>query len=73
MRRTYADIPLLKALKKAPAYLQFLRELLSKKGNYGRALVIPIGETYSAILQRDSPSKLQDFSKFSIPCCTGNL
>jgi len=31
--RIYADTPLLKALKKAPAYLQFLRELLSKKGD----------------------------------------
>ena len=49
LRRTYADTPLLKSLKKTPAYLQFLRELLFKKGDYGGASVVPIGEGCNAI------------------------
>ena len=32
LRRIYVDTPFLDALKKASAYLQFLREFLSKKG-----------------------------------------
>jgi len=73
LRRTYADTLLLEALKKAPVYLQFLRELLFKKVNYREASVVPIRDACRAILQRDSPSKVQDPGSFSIPCCIGNL
>jgi len=51
MRRIYAYAPFLEAFKKAPAYLQFLREFLSKKGEPKGVLVVPIGEAFSAILQ----------------------
>jgi len=68
LRMIYADTPLLKALKKAPSYLQFLRELLSNKGDYGGASIVLMGEACSVILQRGTPEKLQDHGSFSIPC-----
>jgi len=52
LRRVYANISFLEALKKAPMYLKFLRELMSKKGDTRDASVDPIGEasrpSYSA-------------------------
>ena len=36
LRKVYANIHFLKPVKKAPTYLKFLRELLSKKGNTGK-------------------------------------
>jgi len=48
----------MEALKDAPAYLKFLRELLFKKGEPGEVSMAPIGGSCSALLQRQSPSKL---------------
>ena len=73
LRRIYADTPLLEALKKAPTYLQFFRELLSKKGKSEEGSVVPIREVCNSILQSQSPSKLQDPGSFSIPCAIGDL
>jgi len=50
LKRVYVNAPFLKALKAAPAYLKFLRELLSKKGENEEVLVAPIGEVGSPIL-----------------------
>jgi len=73
LRRIYASVPFLEALKEAPTYLKFLRELLSKKGEPVEASVAPIGEPYCVILQRRPLSKLQDPSSFSIPCCIWDI
>jgi len=69
----YADTHFLEALKKAPSYTQFLRELLSNKEKHGGASVVPIGEVCSSILRSQTPSKLQDPCNFSIPCTIGDL
>jgi len=50
--------PFLEALRAVPAYLKFLRELLSKKGEHKGALVAPIGEVCSSILQSKTLPKL---------------
>ena len=47
-----------------------MKELLSKKGEFGEASLAPIEEV---ILQSMSPSKLQDLDSFSIPCCIGDM
>ena len=56
LRRAYADTPFLEALKKPPACLQFVRDLLSKKGEPERGSVMPIGLVCNSFLQ--SPVKL---------------
>ena len=71
LRPVYANTPFLKALKKAPAYLKFLRELLPKRGEPEGIPVVPMGEVCSSIFQSQSPSKLQDHGSFSIPCYIG--
>jgi len=73
LRQIYVSSPFMKALKDASAHLKFLRELMSKKGEPGEVSVAPIGGSYSALLQRRSPSKLQDPENFSIPCCIGDM
>ena len=64
----YVSNPFLNALKEAHSHLKFLRKLLAKKGEPEKASVALIGESYSTLLQRWSPSKLQDPSSFSTPC-----
>ena len=71
LRRIYADTPFLETLKKAPACLQFVRDLLSKKGEPEGGSVIAIGRAYSSFLQ--SLVKLQDPGDFCIPCCVGDI
>jgi len=73
LRMIYVNAPFLEALKKAPTYLEFLRELLSKKGKPGDCSLAPIGEACNVILQSRSPSKLQDPTSFFIPCCIGDM
>jgi len=58
LRRIYVSVLFLEALKEAPTYLKFLRELLFKKGELREASVAPIGEACIAILQIRPPSKL---------------
>jgi len=73
LRRIYADTPLLEALRKTPAYLQSLRELVSKKERHGRPYVVLIGEVCSLLLQSQSHSNLQDPGSFSITYTIGDL
>jgi len=50
LKRIYTDTRFWEALKRALAYLQFLRELLSKKGQPEGGSVILIGEVCSSVL-----------------------
>ena len=51
LKRVYADTPILEALKKTPAYLQFVRDFLSKIGEPERGSVMPIRRVCSSILE----------------------
>jgi len=42
--------PFLEALKEAPSYLKFLRELISKKGKVEEVTAVPIREIYNVVL-----------------------
>jgi len=50
LRRIYVNAPFLEALKEAPTYLKFLRELLSRKGKPRNVSMASIGEVYNALL-----------------------
>ena len=56
LRRVYADTSFLETLKKVPAYLQFVRDFLSKKGEPEGGSVMPIMRMCNLFLQ--SPVKL---------------
>jgi len=73
LKRINVSIPFLEALKEAPIYLRFLRELISKKREPKETSIPLIGEAYSATLQNRAPSKWHDPGSFSIPCCIGDL
>jgi len=73
LRRVYADTLFLEALKKAPAYLKFLKELIPKRGEPKGVQVAPMGEVCSSIFQSQSPLKLQDHGSFSMPCYINSI
>ena len=74
LRRIYVNDPFLEALKEAPTYLKFLRELLSEKDNLEEELTeVLMGEVCSAMLYGKSPSQLRESGSFSIPYATGDL
>jgi len=73
LKRIYASIPFLEALKEEPSYLKFLRELIFNKGKLEEVSVAPIKEVCSTMLQSKSPSKLQDPTSFSILCSIGDI
>jgi len=73
LRKLYVNVPFLEALKEAPSYLKFLRELFSKKGELEEVLAISIGDICSVVLQSKSPSKSREPHSFSIPCSIGDL
>ena len=73
LRRIYVNAPFLEALKEAPTYMQFFRELLSKKGEPEGISAVPIGEVCNTFLHSGTPLKLQDPGSFSIPCYIGNM
>jgi len=73
LKRIYVCVHFLEALREAPIYLRFLRELISKKEEPRKASALLIGEACSALLQRQSALKLHDLGSFSIPCCIRDL
>ena len=50
LKRVYVDVPFLEALKEAPSYLKFLRELISKKAMLEEASMASMGEVCSMVL-----------------------
>ena len=50
LKQLYVDTPFLEALKKVPAYMQFVRDFLFKKGEHKGGLVMPIGRVRNSIL-----------------------
>jgi len=66
LKRIYVCVHFLEALREAPIYLRFLRELISKKEEPRKASALLIGEACSALLQRRPPPKLQGPGSFSI-------
>jgi len=72
LRKIYANVPFLEALKEEPSYLKFLRELLSKQGKLEKAATIPVREVCSVVLQSKSPSMVQDLGNFLIPYSIGD-
>ncbi|XP_057739973.1 uncharacterized protein LOC130957095 [Arachis stenosperma] len=56
------------ALEKMPLYAKFLKELMTRKSNWGEKETIVLTEECSAIIQKKLPHKLKDPGSFQIPC-----
>ena len=54
-------------------YAKFMKDILSRKRIIVEEEVVSLTATYSAVIQRSIPMKMQDPSSFTIPCTIGNF
>ena len=66
------NIPFAKELVQMPHYAKFMKDILSKKRKFAEGVVSLIA-TYSAMIQKSLPLKIQDPGSFTIPCTIGNF
>ena len=66
------NIPFLEALTQMPHYAKFMKYILSKKRKIVEEGVVSLTTTYSAVIQKTLPEKMQDPSSFTIPYTIGN-
>ncbi|XP_062075080.1 uncharacterized protein LOC133779099 [Humulus lupulus] len=59
-KKLHINIPFVEALEKMPSYVQFMKDILSKKRKIGEYETVALTEECSAILQRKLPQKLRD-------------
>ncbi|XP_015970424.1 uncharacterized protein LOC107493905 [Arachis duranensis] len=56
-----------------PLYAKFLKELMTRKRNWGEKETIVLTEECSAIIQKKLPQKMKDLGSFQIPCIIGDI
>ncbi|XP_056695191.1 uncharacterized protein [Spinacia oleracea] len=66
-------VPFTDLISQVPVYANFLKEMITKKMDYGGVERISLTEECSPILKNMSPPKLKDPGSFSIPCHVGAL
>ena len=54
------NIPFAEALAQMPNYTKFLKDILSKKKKFAEEGVVNLTATYSVVIQRSLPMKMQD-------------
>ena len=62
------NIPFSEALTQMPQYAKFMKYILSKKRKITEEGIVSLTATYSAMIQKTLPEKMQDPSSFTIPC-----
>ncbi|XP_057719796.1 uncharacterized protein LOC130934223 [Arachis stenosperma] len=56
-----------------PLYAKFLKELMTRKRNWGEKETIVLTEECNAIIQKKLPQKMKDLGSFQIPCIIGDI
>ena len=54
-----------------PNYAKFLKDILSTKKKIAEEGIVSLTATYSAVIQKNLPSKMKDLSNFTIPYSIG--
>ena len=62
------NIPFSQALTQMPYYEKFMKDILSKKRRIAEEGIGSLTVTYSAMIQKSLPEKMQDLGSFIIPC-----
>ncbi|XP_062074984.1 uncharacterized protein LOC133778991 [Humulus lupulus] len=71
--KLHINIPFAEALEKISSYMNFMKEILSKKRKLEDYETMAITKECSTIIQKKLPPKLKDLSSFIIPCTIGNV
>ena len=61
------NIPFSEALTQMPHYTKFVKDILSRKRKIDKEGVVSLIETYSAVIRKSLPKKMQDPGSFTIP------
>ncbi|XP_015960332.1 uncharacterized protein LOC107484228 [Arachis duranensis] len=72
-KKLQINIPFAEALVKMPLYAKFLKELMTRKRNWGEKETVVLTEECSAIIQKKLPQKMKDPGSFQIPCIIGDI
>ncbi|XP_057747196.1 uncharacterized protein LOC130966414 [Arachis stenosperma] len=72
-KKLQINIPFAKALEQMPLYVKFLKELITRKRNWGEKETMVLTEECSAIIQKKLPRKMKDPGSFQIPCIIGDI
>ena len=66
------NIPFSEALTQMPQYAKFMKDILSKKRKITEEGIVSLIATYSAVIQKSLPKKMQDPGNFTIPYKIGD-
>ncbi|KAL5548484.1 hypothetical protein UlMin_003715 [Ulmus minor] len=72
LKQLHINIPLVEALEQMPNYVKFMKDMLTKKRQFGEFETVALTRECSAVLQNKLPPKLKDPGSFAIPCSIGN-
>ena len=64
-------MPFGEALQQMVLYTRFMKDILTKKGNYIDNENIMVGGNYSVVIQRKLPEKFKDLGSVIVPCTIG--
>ena len=67
------NIPFVEALTQMPNNAKFLKDILSKKRKLADEGVANLIVTYSVVIQKSLPVKMQNPGSFTIPCTIGKV
>ena len=71
-KKIEVNIPFAEAFTRIPHYAKFMKYILIKKRKFDEEGVVSLSATYSVVIQKSFPMKMQDPSSFTIPCTIGN-
>ena len=71
-KKLHINIPFAEALEQMPGYVNYMKDILSKKRKLGDYETIALSEECSSILQKKLPPKLKDPGSFTISCAIEN-
>ena len=66
------NISFSEALTQMPHYAKFMKDILRRKRKIAEEGIVSMRATYSAVIQKSLPEKMQDLGSFTIPCKIGN-
>ena len=72
LKKLYINIPFTDALQQMPAYVKFLKEILSNKRKIEGCQQVSLNQDCSALVQNKFPPKLGDPGSFCVPIVIGN-
>ena len=66
------NIPFSEALTQMSHLAKFMKDILKRKRKIAEEGIVSLTATYSAVIQKSLPEKMQDLGSFTIPCKIGN-